>query len=94
MYTRINTALPIQVWNVRFPKQSSWEERLKKTSAQASAVAYAPEPSLFFRLFPFHILLDQDMKIIQASAEYSDDASAEYSDDRCREIDVRYGSSH
>lgn len=57
----------IQVWDIHFPEQHSWEERTNVALAQASKVAYVPEPSLFFTLFPFHILVDQNMKIIQAS---------------------------
>ena len=54
-----------QVWDVRFPEQQSWRERERSIAEHVSAATYAPEPGLFFNLFPFHILVDQDMRIVQ-----------------------------
>ena len=54
-----------QVWQVTFPEQAEYIAATSALKAQTASLRYSPEPSLFFSLFPFHLLLDQDLKIQQ-----------------------------
>ena len=54
-----------QVWRVSFPDQARHLERLASRAAEAATCAYCPEPSLFHRLFPYHFVMNEDMKVVQ-----------------------------
>ena len=54
-----------QVWHVSFPEQQAYAADVAALAAQSAAMRYTPEPSLFFSLFPFHLLIDQDMRLVQ-----------------------------
>ena len=54
-----------QVWRVSFPDQTRHLERAASRLAQAAACAYCPEPPLFHRLFPYHFVVDQELRVVQ-----------------------------
>ncbi len=54
-----------QVWRVTFPEQTSWVQAQRDIAELASHKRYVPEPALFWKLLPFHLVLDQELKIVQ-----------------------------
>lgn len=57
--------LPSQVWHVSFPEQTSWVQAQQDIAELASHKRYVPEPALFWKLLPYHLVLDQELKIVQ-----------------------------
>ena len=55
----------MQVWHVSFPEQQAYISDASALAVQLAGTRYTPEPSLFFSLFPFHLLIDQDMRLVQ-----------------------------
>ena len=58
-----------EVYLLTFPKQEitlkGFFERKENLLSAASATTYTPTPALFYRLFPFHFILDKDCKLLQ-----------------------------
>ena len=50
---------------VQYPEQSKCLSKEAEITCQANASRYVPEPSLFHRVFPFHIVIDKDMRAVQ-----------------------------
>ena len=55
----------LKVWKVTFPDQSRHWERKAALQAQTASCSYAPEPVLFHHLFPYHMVLDREMNVVQ-----------------------------
>ena len=58
-----------QVWKVSYPEQRRHIEREAAHERQAASCSYAPEPPLFHRLFPYHFVLDKDLKVVQVGVQ-------------------------
>ena len=54
-----------EVFHVTFPRQSRCLSKEAEISCQADSSTYIPEPALFHRIFPFHIVLDKDLQVLQ-----------------------------
>ena len=59
-----NTML-LQVWHVSYPEQAQFKREFEVLERKLAATSYSPEPSLFYSLFPFHMLLDEDLNLVQ-----------------------------
>ena len=57
--------LSSQVWHVSFPQQAQHAADSASLQAHSDSATFSPEPSLFFSLFPFHVLLDENLNIQQ-----------------------------
>ena len=55
----------MQVWHVSFPEQQAYVDDASALAVQLAGTRYTPEPSLFLTLFPFHLLIDQNMRLVQ-----------------------------
>ena len=53
------------MWLVTFPEQSKCLRKEAELTCQASASRYIPEPALFHRLFPFHLVVDERLVVVQ-----------------------------
>lgn len=53
------------MWKVSFPEQQQHVERAAAHEREAASCSYAPEPSLFYRMFPYHFVLDKDLRVVQ-----------------------------
>lgn len=58
-------AMGTQVWHVSFPEDTQYSSDSASLKVHVSAASYSPEPSLFYNLFPFHVLLDGELNIQQ-----------------------------
>ena len=58
-----------EVYLLTFPRQEltlkAFSEAKAKRLAAATASTYTPTPALFYRLFPFHFILDQQCRLLQ-----------------------------
>ena len=55
-----------EVYQLTFPKQElTFSGARTKLLAEAATTTYAPAPELFYRMFPFHFILDQDCCLLQ-----------------------------
>lgn len=58
-----------EVYLLTFPRQELALKAFFETKAAllsaASATTYTPTPALFYRLFPFHFILDKNCKLLQ-----------------------------
>lgn len=60
-----------QVWRVTYPSQSSvLEARAAEAKAAATSI-FTMDAPLFYRLHPFHLLIDSECKVVQAGAALS-----------------------
>mmetsp|Transcript_8480 Transcript_8480/g.25667 ORF Transcript_8480/g.25667 Transcript_8480/m.25667 type:complete len:957 (-) Transcript_8480:212-3082(-) len=55
-----------EVWQAIFPQQDAIDQGV--VSVPEWSKAYVPEPQLLQKLFPFHALLDRDLRIVQCGA--------------------------
>ena len=53
------------MWLVSFTEQSLCLRKEAEITCQASASRYIPEPALFHRLFPFHLVVDERLRVVQ-----------------------------
>jgi hypothetical protein len=58
----------LQVWHVSYPEQAQFKLEFEVLEKKLTATCYSPEPSLFYSLFPFHMLLDQDLNLVQVGS--------------------------
>ena len=54
-----------QVWHVSFPEQPRYDADCHALEEKLEAACYSPQPSHFYKLFPFHILMDKELRIVQ-----------------------------
>ena len=65
----ISTHCPhLQAWHVTFQSQEEQLDRWAAANALKGQARYSPEPALFHALFPQHILLDRNLRIVQLGA--------------------------
>ena len=50
---------------VTFPRQTRSLEKEAEIALQASASCYVPEAALFHRVFPFHMVIGEDLRVQQ-----------------------------
>ena len=56
-----------EVYLLTFPRQEvCFTEARQQLHLRATRSAYAPSPTLFYRMFPFHFILDRDCRLLQA----------------------------
>ena len=64
------------VYLLTFPRQqergSCFLDARERLSAQASACTYVPSSDLFYRMFPFHFILDSRCHLIQVRSKVWD----------------------
>ena len=62
-----------EVYRLTLPRQElgTFLAAREQLRAAASACTYAPSPSLFYRTFPFHFILDKGCRLIQVWGEIS-----------------------
>ena len=56
---------PSQVWLVTFPRQTRSLEVEAEIALQASCSTFVPEAALFHRVFPFHMVIDKELRVRQ-----------------------------
>ena len=56
-----------QVWLVSYPEEPQLKcfEREDSASLAAASSTFSPGPDLFHRSFPFHLVLDADLRVVQ-----------------------------
>ena len=55
-----------EVYLLTFPRQElGFIEARERLSAKAALSAYAPSAPLFYRMFPFHFILDRECRLMQ-----------------------------
>ena len=55
----------LQVWLVTFPEQLKCLRKEAEICLQANTSHYVPEPELFHRIFPYHVVLDDQLRVVQ-----------------------------
>ena len=56
------------MWHVSFPEQVQFNIESQLLERKLAMTMYSPEPSLFYNLFPFHLLLDENLNLVQVGS--------------------------
>ncbi|KAJ9514368.1 hypothetical protein QJQ45_012283 [Haematococcus lacustris] len=54
-----------EVWKVTFPAQSGFVKQRQEVAAASATASYSMNASLFYRLNPFHFIIDADGRLVQ-----------------------------
>ena len=58
----------LQVYRVTFPPDEAVHAQQAELEAQAASSQYNMDSALFYRLFPFHFIVDMECRLLQVRA--------------------------
>ncbi|GAX79397.1 hypothetical protein CEUSTIGMA_g6838.t1 [Chlamydomonas eustigma] len=65
-----------EVYKLSLPQEEKIHTYNREQHAEAAAqCTYTPSPSLFYRMFPFHFIIDQECRLLQVGSKLQDIAS-------------------